>query len=192
MPFQGNPSPHNIRQQTERLLHEYELDDETLQKAQLEQHKIFQNFPTSNTLAAPKAPPLPASTNPKDSPLLGPNDSDNDCPETIFDTQTGNTFLDNNDESLAQTHICKKSALTRSQRQRLSELLALQSQVSEADGFSAFPVLRNPDTQGHIITQYEGINFFHIQQMKKAVTMYGPHSPFTKCYGIFYWKLYSL
>ena len=59
-------------------------------------------------------------------------------------------------------------------------MLALQSQVSEADGFSTFPVLRNPDTQGHIIPQYEGINFFHIQQMKKPVTMYGPHSPFTK------------
>ena len=58
--------------------------------------------------------------------------------------------------------------------------MVLQSQVSEADGFSAFPVLRNPDTQGHIIPQYEGINFFHIQQMKKPVTMYGPHSPFTK------------
>ena len=44
-----------------------------------------------------------------------------------------------------------------------------------------FPVLRNPDTQGHIIPQYEGISFFfYMQQMKKAITMYGPHSPFTK------------
>ena len=94
------------------MLHEYELDDETLQKAQLEQHKIFQNFPTSNTLAAPKAPPLSASTNPKDSPLLEPNDSDNDSPETIFITKTGNTFLDNNDKPLAQTHTCKKSIPT--------------------------------------------------------------------------------
>ena len=59
-------------------------------------------------------------------------------------------------------------------------MLALQSQVSEANGFSAFPVLRNPDTQGHITPQYEGINFFHMQQMKKAVTMYGAHLPFTK------------
>ena len=42
---------------TERLLHEYELDDETLQKAQLKQHKIFQNFPTSPAPAAPNAPP---------------------------------------------------------------------------------------------------------------------------------------
>ena len=70
LPFQGNSSPHNIQQQTENLLHKYELDDETLQKAQLEQHKIFQNFPTNPTPAAPSAPPLPADTNPKVSPLL--------------------------------------------------------------------------------------------------------------------------
>ena len=59
-------------------------------------------------------------------------------------------------------------------------MLALQSQVSEANGFSSFPVLRNADAQGQIIPQYEGINFFHIQQMKKAATMYGQHSPFTR------------
>ena len=50
LPFQGSSSPPDIRQQTECLLHEYELDDETLQKAQLEQHRIFQNFPTSPAL----------------------------------------------------------------------------------------------------------------------------------------------
>ena len=65
-------------------------------------------------------------------------------------------------------------------RQRLSESLALQSQVSEADGFSTFQVLRNANAQQQIIPQYEGINFFHRQQIKKAVTMYGPHSPFTR------------
>ena len=54
--FQGNPSPHDIRQQAERSLYEYKLDDETLQKAQLEQHKIFQNFPTIPALAVPSAP----------------------------------------------------------------------------------------------------------------------------------------
>ena len=43
-----------------------------------------------------------------------------------------------------------------------------------------FPVLRNADARGQIIPQYEGINFFHMQQMKNAVTMYGPHSPFTR------------
>ena len=114
--------------------------------------------------------------------MLEPNGSNNDSPETLFDIKTGNTFLDNNGKSLAQTHIYKKLALTHSPpRQRLSELLALQSQVSEANGFSIFPVLRNPDTQGHIIPQYEGISFFfYMQQMKKAITMYGPHSPFTK------------
>ena len=41
LPFRGNSSPPDIQQQAEHLLHEYELDDETLQKAQLEQHKIF-------------------------------------------------------------------------------------------------------------------------------------------------------
>ena len=59
-------------------------------------------------------------------------------------------------------------------------MLDLQSQVSEADGFSAFPILRNSDAEGHLIPQYEGINFYHMQQIKKAITMYGPHSPFTK------------
>ena len=104
--------------------------------------------------------------------MLEPNGSNNDSPETLFDIKTGNTFLDNNGKSLAQTHICKKSELTRSPlRQRLSELLALQSQVSEASGFFAFPVLRNPNAQEHIIPQYEGINFFHRQQIKKPVTM---------------------
>ena len=59
-------------------------------------------------------------------------------------------------------------------------MLALQSQVSETDGFSAFPGFRNPDAQRHIILHYEAINLFHMQQIKKAITMYGPHSPFTK------------
>ena len=35
LPFQGNSSPPDIWQQAEHLLHEYELDDEALQKAQL-------------------------------------------------------------------------------------------------------------------------------------------------------------
>ena len=101
--------------------------------------------------------------------MLKPNDSNNDSPETLFDIKTSNTFLDNNDKSLTQTHICKKLALTCSPlRQRLSELLALQSQVSEADGFSAFPVFRNPHAQGQIIPHYEGINLFHMQQIKKS------------------------
>ena len=56
-------------------MNEYDLDDETLQKVQLEQHKIFQNFPTSPAPAAQNAPPLPVDTNPKVSPLLEPNES---------------------------------------------------------------------------------------------------------------------
>ena len=166
LPFQGNSSPPNIRQQEEHLLHEYELDDETLRKAQLEQHKIFQNFPTSPAWVAPSAPPLPAGTNLKVSPLLEPNDSGNDSPKTPFDIKTDNTSLNNNNKFLTHTLNCKNLLSTHSPSgQRLSELLALQSQVSAADGFSAFPVLRNPDAQGHIIPQYEGINFYHMQQI---------------------------
>ena len=41
-------------------------------------------------------------------------------------------------------------------------------------------MLINVDAQGQLISQYEGTDFSHVQQMKKAVTMYGPYSPFTK------------
>ena len=44
-------------------------------RAQLEQHKIFQNFLTSPTPAAPNAPPLLTGTTAKVSPLLKPNES---------------------------------------------------------------------------------------------------------------------
>ena len=44
-------------------------------RAQLEQHKIFQNFLTSPALAAANAPPLPTGATPKLSPLLEPNES---------------------------------------------------------------------------------------------------------------------
>ena len=68
--FQGHSSPPDIRQQAECSLYEYKLDDETLQKAQLEQHKIFHNFLTSPAPAAPNAPHVPVGTNPKVSSLL--------------------------------------------------------------------------------------------------------------------------
>ena len=77
LPFQGNFSPPNIWQQTK---HEYKLDDETLQKAQLKQNKIFKNFPTNPILAAPNVPSLPTGTTPKVSPLIEPNNSDNNSP----------------------------------------------------------------------------------------------------------------
>ena len=77
LPLQGNSSPPDIRQQAEHLLHEYELDNEDLQKAQLEQHKIFQNFPTNPALVAPSALPLPAGTN--------PNVSSNCYSHTLFE-----------------------------------------------------------------------------------------------------------
>ena len=118
--------------------------------------------------------------NPKVSPLLKCNDSDNDSPETFFDTKTDNALIGNYDKSLTQTHIYKKSTLTHSPpQQKLSKSLALQLQVSDADGFSVFPVLKK-FWHSKIIPQYDGINLFHIQQIKKAVTMYGPHSPFTR------------
>ena len=95
LPFQGNSSPPDIRQQVEHLLHEYKLDNEALQKAQLEQHKIF-HFPTNPALVAPSAPPLPGGTNPKVSPLIEPNHSGNDSLKTPFNIKTNNTFLNNN------------------------------------------------------------------------------------------------
>ena len=49
LPFQDNSSPHDIRLQAEHLLPENKLDDDILQKAQLEQQKILQDFPTSPT-----------------------------------------------------------------------------------------------------------------------------------------------
>ena len=110
LPFKGKSNPHDIRQQTEQLLLEYELDDETLQKAQLEQHKIFQNFPTSLAPAVPTPlppSPLPAGTYPEVSPLLRINDSYNDSPEAFIDIKMGNTLMDNYDKSLMQTHIYK-------------------------------------------------------------------------------------
>ena len=41
-------------------------------------------------------------------------------------------------------------------------------------------MLGNVYAQGQLILQYEGISFSHMQQMKKAVTVYSPHSPFTE------------
>ena len=190
LPFQGNSSPHDIWQQTEHWLHEYELDDVNLQKAHLKKHKVFQNFPTSPAPVAPNAPPLTAGRNPEVSPLLELNDSDNDSPEAFFDTKAGNVLMENY-KSLAQTHICKKSGLIHSPpQQRLSELLALQSKVSDPVGFSIFPVVRN--AQGHIIPQNDGINLFYMQQMKKIWPTFAFYYRASKCCGIFYWKLYSL
>ena len=106
LPFQGNSSPPDIRQQVEHLLHEYKLDNAALQKAQLEQHKIFQNFPTNPAPVAPSAPPLPKGT------YFG-----NNSLKTPFNIKTDNTFLNN--------------YYLPPLRQRVSELLVLQSQVSK-------------------------------------------------------------
>ena len=82
--------------QVEHLLHEYKLDDDTLQEAQLEQQKIFQDFPTNAAQVAPNAPSLPEGTNPKVSPLVKPNDPDNNFLKTPFNIKSDNTFLNNN------------------------------------------------------------------------------------------------
>ena len=68
--FKVHSSPSNIQQQTEHLLHKYKLNDKTLQKAQLKQYKISQNFLTSPAPAAPNALSLPTVSTPKVSPLL--------------------------------------------------------------------------------------------------------------------------
>ena len=95
----------------EHLLHEYELDDETLQKAQLEQHKIFQSFPTS---PAPSAllPPLAMGTKPKVPSIQEQDDPDDNSSEALFDTKADNTFLDDNDKPLAHTRIYEKKKKT--------------------------------------------------------------------------------
>ena len=41
-------------------------------------------------------------------------------------------------------------------------------------------MLKNVNAQRKLIPQYEDINFAHMQQMKKAIAMHSPHSPFTK------------
>ena len=119
-------------------MHEYELDDETLQKAQLEQYKIFQSFPTSPAPSAP-LPPLAMGTKPKVPSIQEQDDLDDNSSEALFDAKADNTFLDDNDKPLARTCIYEKILSTHSpSRQRLSELLALQSWISEADGFLCF------------------------------------------------------
>ena len=100
LPLQGKSSPPDIWQQAEHSLREYELDDEALQTAQLEQHKIVQNFPTNPALVAPSAPPLPEGTYPQVSPLIEPNDSGNDSLKTPFNIKSNNTFLNNNNYPL--------------------------------------------------------------------------------------------
>ena len=155
---------------------------------------MFQNFHTIPALAIPSLPPpLVTGTKPKVPSIWGQDKSDNDSSDALFDTKANNTFFDDNDKPLTHTHIYENGRSTPSPSwRRPSDLLALQSRVSEANDLFALPVLRNVNAQGQLIPQYEGIDFSHMQQMKKAATMYGPHSPFSKRYGIFYWKFYSL
>ena len=94
LPFQGSSTPPDIQQQAEHLLHEYELDDETLQEAQLEQHKIFQNFPTSPAPAASSAPPpLATGTKPKVPSIQEQDDPDNSSPRLFLTLRLTILFL---------------------------------------------------------------------------------------------------
>ena len=56
----------------------------------------------------------------------------------------------------------------------------MQSRLSEADELLVFLVLGDVNTEGQLIPEYECIDFSHMQQMKKAVTVYSPHLPYTK------------
>ena len=95
------------------MLHEYELDDETLQKAQLEQHKIFQSFPTSPAPSAP-LPPITMDTKPKVPSIQVQIDTENNSSESLLDTKADNTFLDDNDKPLARACIYEKILSTHS------------------------------------------------------------------------------
>ena len=143
---------------------------------------MFQNFPTIPAPTIPSTPPPPVmGTKPKVSSIWGQDKFDNDFSDALFDTKANNTFLDDNDKPLTHTHIYENGWSIHSPTwQRISDLLALQSWVSEADDIFAFPVLGNVYAKGQLISQYEGIDFSHMQEMKMAVTVYGPHSPFTE------------
>ena len=136
---------------------------------------MFQNFPTIPAPAVPGTPPsLVMGMKLKVPSIWGQDESDYDSSDALFDTKANNTFFDDNDKTLTCTHIYKNRRSTHSPSwQRLSDLLALQSRVSEADDLFAFPVLRNVNAQGQLIPQYEGIDFSHMKQMEKTVTMYG-------------------
>ena len=131
LPFQGSFSPPYIRQQVECSLYEYKLDDKTLQKAQLKQHKMFQNFPTLPALAVPSAPsPLVVDMKPKVPSIRGQNKSDDDSSDALFDTKANNTFSDDNDKPLTYIHVYKNRQSTHSpsrQRRRIYWLYNLES-----------------------------------------------------------------
>ena len=103
---------------------------------------MFQNFPTIPAPAVESTPPpLVKGTKPKVPSIQGQDKSDDDSSDALFDTKANNTFFDDNDKLLTHTHIYENRRSTHSpSRQRLSDLLALQSQVSEANDLFAFPI----------------------------------------------------
>jgi len=93
LPFQDNSSPPDIRQQAECSLYEYKLDDETLQKAQLEQHKMFQNLPTIPALVVPNTPPLVTGMKQKVPSIRGQDESDDDSSDALLTLKSTILFL---------------------------------------------------------------------------------------------------
>ena len=93
LPFQDNSSPPDIRQQAECSLYEYKLDDETLQKAQLEQHKMFQNLPTIPVLVVPNTPPLVTGMKQKVPSIRGQDESDDDSSDALLTLKSTILFL---------------------------------------------------------------------------------------------------
>ena len=76
------------------LLYKYKLDDKTLQKAGLKQHKMFQNFPTIPAPAVPSAPPpLVMDTKPQVPSIQGQDESDDDSSDAVCDIKATNTFF---------------------------------------------------------------------------------------------------
>ena len=115
LPFPGNSSPPNICQQVGHSLYEYKLDDKTLQKAQLEQDKMFQNFPKIPALAVPSTPPtLVTGTKPKVPSIQEQDKSNDDSSDGLFDTKANNTFFNDNDKPLTHTHIYENRQSTHS------------------------------------------------------------------------------
>ena len=105
---------------------------------------MFQNFPTIPAPSVPSAPPLPLvmGTKTKVPSIRGQNQSDDDSSDALFDTKANNSFFADN-KPLTHTHIYENRRSTHCpSRRSLSDLLALQSRVSEADDLFALFTLK--------------------------------------------------
>ena len=143
---------------------------------------MFPNFSTIPTPAVPSPPPpLVMGMKPKVPSIRGQNESDDDSSAALTLKPTILFFNDNN-KPLTHTHIYEYRRATHSPSRQSFLIYWLCNLESEADDLFAFPVLRNINAQGQLIPQHEYIDFSHMQQMKKAVTMYGPYSLLLKSF----------